>query len=62
MAFSMFIDIHTHLDHPLIKDIDALIANAKAAGVRHIITNGVDPKTNRISSLICLASETRNHY
>ncbi len=49
MANSLFIDIHTHLDHPLIKDIDAMIARAKAAGVRHIVTTGVDPKTNRIS-------------
>lgn len=49
MANPLFIDIHTHLDHPLIKDLDAAIARAKAMGVRHIITNGVDPKTNRIS-------------
>ncbi len=49
MANSLFIDIHAHLDHPLIKDIDGLIARAKAAGVRHVITNGVDPSTNRIS-------------
>jgi TatD DNase family protein len=46
---NLFIDIHSHLDHPLLKDLDAVIARAKAAGVRHIITNGVDPKTNRIS-------------
>jgi TatD DNase family protein len=49
MANSLFIDIHSHLDHPLIKDLDDMVAKAKAAGIRHIITNGVDPKTNRIS-------------
>jgi TatD DNase family protein len=49
MANSLFIDIHTHLDHPLMKDLDAVIARAKAAGVRHVVTNGVDPITNRIS-------------
>ena len=45
----MLIDIHSHLDHPLIyKKIDEIITNAKNAGVRHIITNGIDPSTNRI--------------
>ena len=46
---TLYIDIHSHLDHPLIKDIDGLIARARAAGVRHIVTNGVDPSTNRLS-------------
>lgn len=46
---NLLIDIHSHLDHPLVKDLDATIARAKSAGVRHIITSGVDPKTNRIS-------------
>src|SRR3989338_5279296 len=46
---SLFIDIHSHLDHPLMMaDIEETILRAKQAGVRHIITNGIDPKTNRI--------------
>ncbi len=45
----MLIDIHSHLDHPLLKDrIDEIIKNAKSAGVKHIITNGIEPSTNRI--------------
>ncbi|HIH04734.1 TPA: TatD family hydrolase [Candidatus Woesearchaeota archaeon] len=45
----MLIDIHSHLDHPrFLPDIDAVISRAKAAGVRHIVTNGIDPRTNRI--------------
>ena len=46
---SLFIDIHSHLDHPLMMaDIVETIRRAKDAGVRHIVTNGIDPKTNRI--------------
>jgi TatD DNase family protein len=45
----MLIDVHSHLDHPLIKDkIGEIIRNAKTIGVRHIIANGIEPKTNRI--------------
>ncbi|MBI2107724.1 TatD family hydrolase, partial [Candidatus Woesearchaeota archaeon] len=45
----MLIDIHSHLDHPLvIEKIDSIILNAKKAGVRHIITNGINPETNRL--------------
>tara|TARA_Y100000310_G_scaffold338703_1_gene429174 strand:+ start:2486 stop:3259 length:774 start_codon:yes stop_codon:yes gene_type:complete len=46
----MYIDIHSHLDHPLIyKNIDVVIKNAKKANLKHIITNGIDPITNRIT-------------
>src|SRR3989338_4962536 len=56
-AMGMLIDIHSHLDHPrFLPDIDAVISRAKAAGVRHIVTNGIDPRTNRI----CLELP-RNH-
>jgi len=45
---SLFIDIHSHLDHALImKDFEGIIERAKEAGVRHIITNGINPETNR---------------
>lgn len=45
----MMIDVHSHLDHPLLqKRLDEIIKNAEITGVRHIITNGIEPKTNRI--------------
>jgi len=40
-------DIHAHLD--LIKNLDKVIENAGKAGVKAIITNGVNPETNRKS-------------
>ena len=44
-----FIDIHSHLDHPLLFDkLDEIISRAISAGVRHVITNGINPKTNRM--------------
>lgn len=43
------VDIHAHLDHALFKeDLDKVIADAKAAGIKAIITNGVNPASNRI--------------
>lgn len=45
----LFVDAHSHLDHPLlINKIDEIVQRAKAAGLRHIITNGINPETNRI--------------
>lgn len=44
----MLVDVHAHLDHPLLeKRLDEVIKNAKAAGVKSIITNGINPETNR---------------
>jgi TatD DNase family protein len=44
----IFIDVHAHLDHGMFKpDLDTVISNAKAAGLKVIIANGVDPETNR---------------
>ena len=44
----LLIDIHTHLDHPLlINKIDEIVNRAKNAGLKHIITNGINPETNR---------------
>ena len=46
---SLLIDVHSHLDHQLlISKIDELVKRAKNAGLRHIITNGINPETNRI--------------
>ena len=45
---SLLIDIHTHLDHPLlICKIDEIIKRSKNIGLKHIITNGINPETNR---------------
>lgn len=46
----MLIDVHTHLDHELFNDdLDEVIQRAKDNGVKIIINNGIDPRTNRIS-------------
>ncbi len=45
---NLLVDVHSHLDHALlINKIDEVVLRAKAAGVRHIVTNGVNPETNR---------------
>ena len=45
----MFIDIHCHLDfESLIERLDEVIANAKKAGLKTIVTSGITPKTNKI--------------
>ena len=44
----MFVDVHCHLDHEdFKKDLDEVIKRAKKANVKKIITNGIDPITNR---------------
>ena len=44
----ILVDVHAHLDHEeFIPDLDQVIERAKQAGVKAIITNGVDPQTNR---------------
>jgi len=45
----MLIDIHCHLDHPYFKNLDKTIENAKKAGVKIILTNGIDHETNKIA-------------
>ncbi|HLC61169.1 MAG TPA: TatD family hydrolase [Candidatus Nanoarchaeia archaeon] len=46
---NLLIDTHSHLDHPLlINKMDEIIERAKNAGLKHIITNGINPETNRI--------------
>jgi|TARA_Y100000310_G_scaffold50496_1_gene46506 TatD DNase family protein len=44
----MIIDIHCHLDHYYFKDdLDKVVDNAKKAGLRIILTAGLNPETNR---------------
>jgi len=46
---SLLVDVHTHLDHSLlINKLDEIIRRAKNIGLKHIITNGINPETNRI--------------
>lgn len=45
----LLIDIHCHLDHVRFNDLDKVIENAKKAGVKVILTNGINPETNRKS-------------
>ena len=44
----MLIDIHCHLDFEgLAERLDEVISNAKKAGVKTIVSSGVNPETNR---------------
>lgn len=46
----MIVDVHAHLDHTLVYDkLDEIIDNAKKAGVKSIITCGVNHKTNLLA-------------
>ena len=45
---NLLIDAHSHLDHPLlVGKMEGMINRAKNAGLGHIITNGINPETNR---------------
>ncbi|MBW2978303.1 TatD family hydrolase [Candidatus Woesearchaeota archaeon] len=45
----ILVDIHAHLDHAKFKDdLDQVIDKAKKAGVKAIITSGVNSATNRL--------------
>ena len=45
---SLLVDVHAHLDHPLlVNKIDEIVKRAENAGLKHIITNGINPETNR---------------
>lgn len=45
----LLVDIHAHLDHEKFKpDLDQAIDRAKKAGVKHIITSGINSATNRL--------------
>ncbi len=44
----LLVDVHAHLDHPFFdKDLDFVIERAKKQGVKAIITNGVNPSSNK---------------
>ncbi len=46
----MLVDVHCHLDFPgLVERLDSVIENARKAGVKAIITSGVDPDTNKLA-------------
>jgi TatD DNase family protein len=46
----MLVDVHCHLDFAgLYERLDEVIANAKKAGVKSIITSGVNPETNKLA-------------
>lgn len=45
----ILVDVHAHLDHARFKnDLDKVIDNARQAGVKAIITSGVNKATNRL--------------
>ena len=45
----MLVDVHCHLDFEGLRErLDEVISNAKKAGVKAIITSGVNPDTNRL--------------
>ncbi|RJP73670.1 MAG: YchF/TatD family DNA exonuclease [Candidatus Zixiibacteriota bacterium] len=55
----MFIDSHAHLDFPELKPhLDAVLANARMAGVTHILTVGIDGATNQAAYDIARAHES----
>lgn len=44
----MLVDVHAHLDHMYYADkLDAVIDRAKQAGMKYILTSGVNPTSNR---------------
>jgi TatD DNase family protein len=50
MISIMLVDVHCHLDFEGLKErLDSIILNAKNAGVKSIITSGIDPETNRLA-------------
>lgn len=45
---NLLVDVHSHLDHHLlINKIGEIMQRAKNAGLSHVITNGINPETNR---------------
>ena len=45
----ILVDVHAHLDHERFKDdLDEVIERARQAGVKAIITSGVNSATNRL--------------
>lgn len=50
----MYVDVHAHLIHPqFLGEEDAVAARARAAGVGHVIVNGLEPVSNRAVLALC---------
>jgi TatD DNase family protein len=46
----LLVDVHCHLDHrDFEKDIDEVVKRAEEAGLKVIVTAGINPETNRLS-------------
>ena len=47
----IIVDVHAHLDHHLIypEKIDEVIENSRKNNIKVIITNGINPETNRLT-------------
>jgi TatD DNase family protein len=43
----MYIDLHSHIDMYKEDEIPQIVENAKTAGLKVIVTSGIDPKSNR---------------
>ena len=51
---SLFIDLHCHLDHCYFNnDLDKVIERARLAGLKYVITSGINPETNRMAIELC---------
>jgi len=46
---SLLVDVHCHLDHKDFDDVGQIVERARQAGLKVIITSGINPETNRIS-------------
>ncbi len=45
---NLLVDVHAHLDHPLLIDkIEEIVHRAKNSGLKRVIANGINPETNR---------------
>lgn len=45
---SSLVDVHSHLDDKKFSNLDSIIVRARKAGVKIIICNGLNPKSNRV--------------
>lgn len=43
----MLVDVHAHLDSPEMEDMDAVIERARNAGVKAVVTAGINRESNR---------------
>lgn len=53
-----FVDVHTHLVHRKFGDeADAVVLRARAAGLEHVVVNGLEPASNRLVLELCARHE-----